>query len=486
MSFLNFSFGDGANSENPFEQDIIVEQQNADQADSNESAIEDLKGETAATAPRDESGKSSDDQIAESEPKTDEQKIESEKADAKAEEKPANPAADTAEEETADTATEPTIPTGEDFGKKHVREMKREVREEVERFLNEGRAAQIEAAELQRKVTETDSLINDFGGREILTEYRTVHEFLASLPPSGEDADAQIEYMTQADNVWETLTRQNETAAVQLAITGGLQFARHVPESRNTFLNAMYGDDLKLKTEAKGDNSQEDIDKYQIDSNRVLELLRLDALGFLPSDLEAYADDFGVRETAVQKEPGENSKETDPSDQQSKTPTGDTPAVSNSLAEFEKEFEETLPNRIETALQKGNFQDNPAVKKLVTLAVETIVRRSDDFKTVTDHLKAGNKYKDGNTIALPIKLHTKKVQNSAALNAETLVKELLDSLGNLPKAEPEEKTPVQKPMQPEHPREEYREPIRGADGGQRRYSSVEVSRKLSELNGGLG
>lgn len=121
------------------------------------------------------------------------------------------PADESTEESDQNTATE-TIPTPDDFYERNKRSMKKEVMDEVRGYLTLGREAIAEKESLE-------TLVNDFGGEEILNGYRTVHEFIAELPPQSETDDWQG-YYNQANNVWESLTAQNEVAAISLAMQG--------------------------------------------------------------------------------------------------------------------------------------------------------------------------------------------------------------------------------------------------------------------------
>jgi hypothetical protein len=493
MSFLDLNYGNAADdAANPFMSDIVIDDV-ADTAEASPiaSAIEDLTADNSAKAPNVEPGKPSDDSPETSEPEkiaetgddTGKEPDEAAAAEKPTEDKPA-------EDKPAEAAEvkEPTIPTGEEFREAHRREMPKKIAEAVGAFLDEGRAAQIRVNELETQVSEVNNLVNEFGGTEVLTEYKPLHEFLADIPPSFEDTDAALEYWGKADQVWETLTSQNDTAAVQLATVGGLQLINHVPQVHDTFLEAMFAEDLKLRTEALGDNDQEDIQNYEISRSRILDLIRLDALKFLPENVADFNDDFRLREgdaaAAAAATAGDGEKQPASDDSKTKTPNGDKPTAqaNDSLADFEREFEEVLPKKIETALQKGNFQDNENIKFLIANAAENIVRKSENYKTVSDYLKAGNTYKTDGKVSMPIKNQSSRIQNTIALAAEDLVLKLLNGY-KLPAAPPAEEIPPTPPVQTD------RAPIsqpQNAASGEKRYSSEYVERRKAELNGGLG
>lgn len=373
-------------------------------------------------------------------------------------------------EESAESAE--LIPSADDFYERNKRSMKKEVMDEVKGYLTLGRDAIAEKESLEQ-------VIDEFGGQEILNGYKPVHEFIAELPPQAE-TDDWLSYYGKANNVWETLTSQNEVAAISLAMQGTLALVENAPNSHETILAAMFRSELG-KTEAKGENSQADINDYNISSSRILELLRLDALGFVPKDLSDYADDFAVKPETVKKtETSAQPEQTVRTDKsETKTATQPTPQ-SEAYAEFEKDFESAFGERIKPALQKVDWTGNEDLSFVVANAAENLVRKSENFKLISDHLKAGNAYKNGDKLAVPIKLNKARVDNSATLQAEQLVKRLLKGFqatqAVLPKTEPN-------PIETESNNEPATKPVVTPRESGKFLSSTDVAKKLQELNG---
>lgn len=428
--------------------------------ESTESANAPTADEDTSENPKVESEKDSANENAE-ENETDDTDPEKEKSSEEVAEKPAD---ESTEESDQNTAAE-TIPTPDDFYERNKRSMRKEVMDEVRGYLTLGREAIAEKESLE-------TLVNDFGGEEILNGYRTVHEFIAELPPQSETDDWQG-YYSQANNVWESLTAQNEVAAISLAMQGTLALIDNAPNSHETILAAIFSNDLKANTAAKGENSQDDIAAYDISPTRVLELLRLDALGFVPKDLTEYADDFEVKSDKTQKT--DTSAQSDKTVKtETKTETQPTPQ-SEAYAEFEKDFESSLPERIKPALQKVKWDINEDLSFVVANAAENLVRKSENFKLISDHLRAGNAYKTGDKLAVPIKLNKSRVDNAATLQAEQLVKRLLKGL------QATAATKTEQPASEVKEEPEIKPAVRRESG--KFYSSTEVQSKLQELNG---
>lgn len=257
----------------------------------------------------------------------------------------------------------------------------------------------------------------------------------------------------------------------------------NAPNSHETILAAIFSNDLKANTEAKGENSQDDIAAYNISPTRVLELLRLDALGFVPKDLTEYADDFEVKSDKTQKT--DTSAQSDKAEKtvktETKTETQPTPQ-SEAYAEFEKDFESSLSERIKPALQKVNWTGNEDLSFVVANAAENLVRKSENFKLISDHLRAGNAYKTGDKLAVPIKLNKSRVDNAATLQAEQLVKRLLKGLQATAAATNTAATKNEQQAENEVKEEPETKPAVRRESG-KFYSSTEVQSKLQELNG---
>jgi Histone chaperone involved in gene silencing len=403
------------------------------------------------------------------------------------------------ETETEDDADEPgfesAIPSKEQIFDTYKRSMSKPAMAEFQRVAEIARG-------IETELHETRNVIEEFGGTEVLAGYKPIHEFIAELPPSleSDNPEAWQNYYQRADSAWEALLNQNEKAAVTFAMQGAMSLVANVPESHGLMLSAILQNEL-ARTEARGANSQADIDNYRISADRVADLIRLDALGFVPKDLSEYEDEFGVREAQAAAKAGEPAAEDKPESQTNseeepkegadkaptpqKNPAQD--ANTASWAQFEKEFEESLPTRIGSALQKAQLNENNDLAFVIANAAENLVRKQGSFRSIQDYLRGGNPYRtEDGKIDLPVKLHKQKVDNAATIQAELLVKRLLSGLktSGVSRVASPPPTPVEEPEQKPVQETQQRE-AKTTGGGKKIYSSTEVEEGLRLLNGGI-